>query len=132
MTAKVDLHSVTTTAWNARLSPNEWASDVIEWNKVAMQSCRVLSSSICGIYSSIIYIWTILSCYISLNYSADLLLNQISIGPSPSPLLISYLQYGMITRLVHPLDFFTRLPSVVSPSRPVQLNSYPFFSLSFL
>lgn len=69
--------------------------------------------------------------FISNKYTTDLLLTQISIGPSPSPLLVSYLQYGMITRLVHPLDFFTRLPTVVSPSRPVQLNSYPF-SMIFL
>eukprot|EP00026_Physarum_polycephalum_P001111 Phypoly_transcript_01112.p1 GENE.Phypoly_transcript_01112~~Phypoly_transcript_01112.p1 ORF type:complete len:1117 (+),score=184.18 Phypoly_transcript_01112:94-3444(+) len=95
------LHNMITTAWNARSSPAEWAASVFDWNKTGGYSPKKLSSTLC-----------------------DLLLNQILIGPSPSPLLVTYMQYGMITRLIHPLDFFTRLHYSISPSRPAQLNSF--------
>jgi hypothetical protein len=126
------LHTVITSAWNARSSPGEWTAKVLDWNKAAVYSPRKLSALLCGMWEITGEIRIIIIRELFFHHPlllahclVELLLNQILIGPSPSPLLVTYMQYGMITRLIHPLDFFTRLNTVLSPSRPAQLNSYP-------
>ncbi|ELR23591.1 uncharacterized protein ACA1_072130 [Acanthamoeba castellanii str. Neff] len=95
--ANFELQRVFASAWNKRLTPAQWGRAI----KDHFGPRAATSPLLC-----------------------DFLLQQARVGPSPSPLLLSYIRHSLSVGLVAKAHFFNSLCDVASPAAPGQFSAF--------
>eukprot|EP01112_Ceratiomyxa_fruticulosa_P006292 TRINITY_DN17085_c0_g1_i1.p1 TRINITY_DN17085_c0_g1~~TRINITY_DN17085_c0_g1_i1.p1 ORF type:complete len:114 (+),score=15.02 TRINITY_DN17085_c0_g1_i1:187-528(+) len=96
-----ELRSILAQSWSNRKTPVAFGADILAYKTRANITSNSLSSRLC-----------------------DVLLEQGSVGVSPSPLVLEYLKYAISIELVQSLHFFLRVNVYVDPAIPSQQSAF--------